>query len=675
MFISRRSAIRSGVAAAAALAMSLTTPGPAAAQAPAEVAVVSDYTAPAEPVSVQQSQAFLDADQLTRDNPADLGYVWIDPATRGLVLDVATPRGAVLAAAFTAATGAQEPARTTRQVSRSRALLERIATDATQDPPSGVTIRGTEEDRPGNRIVLLVDRLGDGLPADLAARHGAAAVAVRVVPEEPALASGSRNWDLSPYFGGAAIKAPNGHSCSSGFSWYSAGVSYMLTAGHCAPEGGEVTSASGRRIGYVQSGFQETWKVAVGTEPLTGQSVKRGDLALVETFPAEYTAASVYTGPLANSVFTAPVSGKYPTRALIGQTFCVSGIFAETCGWSVDQLAKPVRLHEEITNTYGVADAVVTGKKTSGMCVKGGMSGGAVYSYRADGAVEAKGIISGGGGGVDGIGTAQNPCVVYFTDIWEAYLAFPGDIRAQRNDSVGTWRPSGTSKFHLRNSATDLYDSHTFDYGWGNGGDVPVSGDWDGDGVDTIGVWRPSTNTWYLRDSNSAGPHDLSFAFGWSNGGDVPVVGDWNGDGVDTIGVWRPSTKTWYLRDSNSAGLHDITFTSSFANSGDKPVVGDWNGDGIDTIGVWRPNTNTWYLRDSNSAGSADYSFLFGWSNGGDVPMIGDWNGDGYDTVGVWRATTSTWYLRNFNSAGPHDVSFTHGAAGDVPVTGNWDGH
>ncbi len=35
------------------------------------------------------------------------------------------------------------------------------------------------------------------------------------------------------------------------------------------------------------------------------------------------------------------------------------------------------------------------------------------------------------------------------------------------------------------------------------------------------------------------------------------VAGDWDGDGVDTVGVFRPSTGMVYLRYSNSAGLAD----------------------------------------------------------------------------------------------------------------------
>jgi hypothetical protein len=56
--------------------------------------------------------------------------------------------------------------------------------------------------------------------------------------------------------------------------------------------------------------------------------------------------------------------------------------------------------------------------------------------------------------------------------------------------------------------------------------------------------------------------------------GDKPVVGDWNGDGVDTIGVYRDGT--FHLRNSNTNGFAEIVF--SLGMSGDMPISGDWNG-------------------------------------------------------------------------------------------------
>ena len=55
-------------------------------------------------------------------------------------------------------------------------------------------------------------------------------------------------------------------------------------------------------------------------------------------------------------------------------------------------------------------------------------------------------------------------------------------------------------------------------------------------GLDTIGVYRPSTSQFLLRNSTTSGSPDQTIAFGQV--GDLPVAGDWNGDGQDNQGVF-----------------------------------------------------------------------------------------------------------------------------------------
>jgi hypothetical protein len=196
---------------------------------------------------------------------------------------------------------------------------------------------------------------------------------------------------------------------------------------------------------------------------------------------------------------------------------------------------------------------------------------------------------------------------------------------------------------------------------------TPFAGDWNGDGVDTPGVFN--NGLWALRATLSSGGSDNTFGFG--NPGDVPFAGDWNGDGVDTPGLYRPSTGQWFLRNSNTPGGADVSF--ALGNPGDVPVAGDWNGDGVDTPGVFRPSTAQWFLRNSNTSGGGDISFAFG--NPGDTPLVGDWNGDGIDTPGVYRpGSPGQWFLRNSNTSGGGDVTLTFGSSGDTPVIGDWNG-
>jgi hypothetical protein len=110
--------------------------------------------------------------------------------------------------------------------------------------------------------------------------------------------------------------------------------------------------------------------------------------------------------------------------------------------------------------------------------------------------------------------------------------------------------------------------------------DRPVAGDWNGDGTDEIGVWRPSTGRFYLDIDGSRtwtpGVDAVTDPFGIPT--DRPVAGDWNDDGSDDIGVWRPSTGRFYLDIDGSftwtVGVDVIT--ASFGLATDLPVAGKW---------------------------------------------------------------------------------------------------
>jgi hypothetical protein len=227
------------------------------------------------------------------------------------------------------------------------------------------------------------------------------------------------------------------------------------------------------------------------------------------------------------------------------------------------------------------------------------------------------------------------------------------------NTTIGVYRPSSNT-FFLRNSNTVGAVDLTIPFGAPN--DLPVVGDWNGDGVATMGIYRPSTNTFFLSNDNST----IFSSFPFGAPGDLPVTGDWDGNGTTTVGVYRPSTNTFFLRNSNTIGPANLTIP--FGAPGDLPVVGDWNGAGKTTIGVYRPSTNTYYLSYSNIL--ANLIIPFGAP--GDLPVAGDWNGNGVMTVGVYRPSSSTFFLSNDNTTVFSIVPF--GAVGDKPVTGDWDG-
>ena len=257
-------------------------------------------------------------------------------------------------------------------------------------------------------------------------------------------------------------------------------------------------------------------------------------------------------------------------------------------------------------------------------------------------------------------------------------------------DTVGVWRPS-SRQFLLRNSNTAGAPDITITFG--ATGDQPLAGDFNGDRKDDIGVFRPSTGQFILRFSTvskacSFCPPVTTFTIltiNFGQSGDQGVVGDWNGDGIDTVGVFRSTTSQWFLTNSpninNSSPSVNITL-APFGTPGDIAVTGDWNGDGKDTIGVWRTSTGQFFLSNSTTAPPAiDFTLTFGGLNG-DIPLVGDWNGDGIDTPGVFGfprngevfAGGVGFFLNNSNTVTANDVVFGFGLSGDIPLAGDWDG-
>ena len=222
-----------------------------------------------------------------------------------------------------------------------------------------------------------------------------------------------------------------------------------------------------------------------------------------------------------------------------------------------------------------------------------------------------------------------------------------------RPDTIGVYRPSNTT-FYLKKANNSGFADEVIAYGIP--GDLPIIGDWDGDGIDTIGVYR--NGVFFLRNANTSGSADLVVPFGIP--GDVPVAGDWDGDGIDTIGVYRNGV--FFLRNSNAAGPADLGF--AYGAPGDIPIAGDWTGKGSDSVGVYRPPESSFYEKNTNASGYADVVNLLGL--GGDHPLVGDWPNGGRDIMGLYLdGQFQLWSGRHLNN-------FWFGGAGDSPIRGSW---
>ena len=196
------------------------------------------------------------------------------------------------------------------------------------------------------------------------------------------------------------------------------------------------------------------------------------------------------------------------------------------------------------------------------------------------------------------------------------------------------------------------------------------------DSSNTVGLFDPVGSQFFLRNSDTTGPADLTFRYGPAGAGWTPIVGDWDGDGTDTVGLFDPVSGRFFLKNSNTTGTADVTFRYGPSGAGWTPVVGDWDGDGTETVGLFDPVSGKFFLKNSNTAGPADVIFHYGPAGAGWTPAVGDWDGDGTDTAGLFSPVSSTFYLKNSNTPGWADCTFQYGfiGAGWTPLVGNWDG-
>ncbi len=241
-----------------------------------------------------------------------------------------------------------------------------------------------------------------------------------------------------------------------------------------------------------------------------------------------------------------------------------------------------------------------------------------------------------------------------------------GDFDGDQKDDIAVFRPATQGAFYIIRSATNTLYSEEFGI---TGDDATVVGDYTGDGIDDLAVYRAGATVgaqsfWYYRSIGSPGGVQV---VDWGEGGDFPAPGDYDGDGkydfvvqrADANGVngrfWKRSTS--FAQTSELFGLKD-----------DVVVPGDYDDDGKTDLCVVRADGNLlrWDFEPSGTAGTTIVSDTWGEVAADDYITQGDYDGDGRTDYAIWRPNPGVFYMM---TVGVREITTVRwGEPGDIPV-------
>ncbi len=166
------------------------------------------------------------------------------------------------------------------------------------------------------------------------------------------------------------------------------------------------------------------------------------------------------------------------------------------------------------------------------------------------------------------------------------------------------------------------------------------NGDYDGNGISDIAVFRRSSGLWAIRGITS-------FYFGGAS--DMPTAADFNGDGTSDTAIFREGSGLWAIRDLTRV---------YFGRIGDIPLPGDYDGDGTADSLIVRRASGLWAVRNVTR-------LYFGGSSDLPTPFNGE---TAQKNIGIFRPANGLWAIRGL-------TRLYFGRTGDQPIPANYQGN
>ncbi|MEW4567552.1 choice-of-anchor O protein [Tautonia sp. JC769] len=214
-------------------------------------------------------------------------------------------------------------------------------------------------------------------------------------------------------------------------------------------------------------------------------------------------------------------------------------------------------------------------------------------------------------------------------------------------------------------------------------GDIPVHGDFDGDGIIDLAIFRPDVDSngdgvadaagWTIVESSTGSTREV--LFGAPGMMDMPVAADFDGDGIADIATFRassdltPGAAEWFILPSSTGLAYRFAFGA--ANLMDLPAPADFDGDGKADIATFRPDSDL-------TPGAAEWFILPSSTGLMDLPAPADFDGDGKADIATYRpvsdllAGSAHWFV--VPSSTHLGYAEALGEAGDVAAPGDYDG-
>ena len=191
-------------------------------------------------------------------------------------------------------------------------------------------------------------------------------------------------------------------------------------------------------------------------------------------------------------------------------------------------------------------------------------------------------------------------------------------------------------------------DTEIGSFQWGIPGDVPLIGAWtDGQTMQDTAIFRPTNGDWFIRFQDQS---TTNVAFVGTNG-DIPLVGNFAGNGMVDLVTFTPLTGTWTVWDYVN---NQVLTNFQWGTVGDIPVIGAWtDGQTMQDTAFFRPSTGDWWIRYHDGS-----TTNFHYGTAGDVPLVSDFYGNGMIDEAMYRASDNTWYIRNGVTGASAHITF-----------------